>query len=176
MFAAPQIASERYVQRAAPLKGSAKHVAEAVAGRLFAQGILEALLARWTRFNLLEETTAIRYMSAFSKQLIKAPIHFSVTTTSFSLFDDPKWAINLNVVDPFDKSLMARLLQRSNDLFDRVTRHGASRFKFNDLLERRLKRKDLVKLFLKHVLKQFPQQRSSVLDVVECVLRELNSI
>ena len=173
MFAAPQIASERYMQRAAPLKGSAKHVAEAVAGRLFAQGILEALLARWTRFNLLEETTAIEYISTFSKRLLKAPIHFSVTTTSFSLFEDPKWAINLNVVDPFDSSLIARLLKRSDDLFEVVTRHGASSFKFNDLLERRLKRKRFVKLFLKHIIKQFPTQQTTVLDIVECVLRDL---
>ena len=173
MFALPQIASERYVQRATPLKGSAESVVEAVAGRLFSQDILEALLVAWTRFNLLEETDAIEYISTFSKRLLKAPIHFSVTTTSFSLFVDPKWAINLNVVDPFDKSLMARLMQRPNDLFEVVTRHGASSFKFNDLLERRLKRKRFVKLFLKHLLKQFPTQQTTVLDIVECVLRDL---
>ena len=173
MFAARQCSSSRYVQRVAPLKGSAKSVAEAVAGRLFSQCVLEDLLMQWTSFNLLEETTAIEYIIAFSKQLLKAPLRFSVTTTSFSLFVDQKWAINLNVIDPFDESLMARLLKKSDDLFGRVTRHGASRFKFNDLLERKLNRKELVKLFLKHILKQFPTQQSAVLDVVECVLREL---
>ena len=68
MFALPQIASERYVQRATPLKGSAESVVEAVAGRLFSQDILEALLAA---VDALQPTGGNRrrfeYMSAFSK-------------------------------------------------------------------------------------------------------------
>ena len=173
MFAAPQCSSGRYDRRAAPLKGSAIFIAEAVAQRLFTEEVLASLLRQWTRFNLLSNTSAIDYIVAFSKKLLYSPLRFSITTTSFSLFEDAKWAINLDTVDPFDHRLMARLLAQSNDLFDVVTRHGASSFKFNDLLASHIKRKRLVKLLLKHIIAQFPKQQTSVVDVVECVLRDL---